>query len=90
MCVYSMIVDHKIYEWERRGPWLTYPDDNPVAPYAPTVSAITPEEIEEFRRLLNRAREYDKANNQKDCEMEEKKEKLKKLAEELGVVIDFA
>ena len=50
---------------------------------------ITKEEIEEFRKLLDRAREYDKRNNEPDCETKEKKEKLLALAKELGVEINF-
>lgn len=50
---------------------------------------ITPEEIAEFRRLLKRAREYDRRNNEPDCELEEKKARLRDLAKELGVTITF-
>jgi len=77
MCVTSMIYDHYYDKW-----------NNPLY-YQPWVPQITPEEIEEFKKLLDRAREYDKKHNQPDCELEEKKEKLRKLSEELGVKIDF-
>ncbi len=50
---------------------------------------ITPQEIEEFHRLLERAREYDKRNNEPDCELQQKKDKLIRLAKELGVDITF-
>ncbi len=50
---------------------------------------ITPEEIAEFRRLLDRAREYDKRNNEPECEMESKRQKLLDLAKELGIDISF-
>lgn len=99
MCVVSMIMDHHYDKWRR---WLpespivippvvvpptvvpTYP-----APAPPAPSPITPEEIEEFRKLLERAREYDRRHNEPDCEQAEKRERLKKLAKELGVEIDF-
>ena len=52
-------------------------------------SLPTQEEINEFKELLNRAREYDKRNNEPNCELKEKRDKILKLAEELGVKIDF-
>lgn len=55
----------------------------------PKPPAITNEEVEEFRRLLDRAREYDRKHSQPECEMAEKKRKLLKLAEDLGVRINF-
>lgn len=81
MCVYSMVMDHKRDEWDRRYPQWTRFEPPPDAP--------TKEEIAEFRRLLERARDYDRKNNEPDCEMEEKRAKLRKLAKELGVEIDF-
>lgn len=57
----------------------------PKKPFRP----VSPEEVEEFRELLRRARKYDKRNNEPDCEMEEKRERLRAIAKELGVEIDF-
>ena len=79
MCVLSMVMDAKSWEWEKRYP-------NPLVPAAPLP---TKEEIEEFRRLLERARQYDREHGQPDCELEEKRKKLKDLAKELGVEIEF-
>jgi len=56
---------------------------------APKPPAITPEEIEEFRKLLDRAREYDKRNSEPECEMAEKREALLAIAKKLGVEISF-
>lgn len=50
---------------------------------------ITQAEVDELRRLLERAREYDKRMNQPDCELDEKRLALKKIAAELGVEIAF-
>lgn len=49
------------------------------------VPTITPEEIAEFRRLLERAREYDRLTNQPDCENETKVNAIIELARALGV-----
>lgn len=95
MCVVSMVMDHYYEKWQQPPtPWnplVPIPDESPVpvGPLKPVPKMPTPEEIEEFRRLLERAREYDKRNQEPDCEMEEKKEKVRKLAEELGVKVDF-
>lgn len=81
MCVVSMIFDHYHDKWFPLVPLVPqYPLPQP---------AVTPEEVAEFRRLLDRAREYDRRNNEPDCELLEKKRKLKELADVLGVAIDF-
>jgi hypothetical protein len=63
--------------------------DNPlpviIAPPIAPVPQISPEEVAEFRRLLDRAREYDKKNNEPECEMTEKVALLQKIAAALGV-----
>lgn len=89
-----MIVDHYYEKWDQYPP-PPQPIVTPPIIISPTVvpvqpqPTISPEEIEEFKRLLERAREYDKKNGEPECELESKKEKLKKLAEELGVEIEF-
>lgn len=91
MCVMSMVMDHYWDKW--RPPTWPYvpPLDTEAWKLIPVPPApkITSEEVEEFRRLLERAREYDRQNNQPDCELAEKKERIKKLADQLGVKIDF-
>ena len=85
MCVYSMIMDHKHDEWHRR-----YIEPAPrTVPLLPQPALPTQAELEEFRRLLERAREYDRRNNEPACEEEEKKKRLKELADLLGVKIEF-
>jgi hypothetical protein len=93
MCVVSMVMDHYRDRWE---PWT-----QPPSPVSPPLSprdfaqllqpkpTITPEEIAEFRKLLERAREYDKRNSEPECELEEKKVALKAIAAKLGVEIAF-
>lgn len=55
----------------------------------PKPPAITPEEIAEFRVLLERAREYDRKNNEPNCELSEKRDVLTAIANALGVDISF-
>lgn len=88
MCVVSMVMDHYWDKWKDRTP-APYHPVMPTIPTWPLEPAITPEEIREFRKLLDRAREYDRKNNEPDCELEEKRQRVKRLAEELGVEIEF-
>ncbi len=91
MCVVSMILDHYHDKW-----WERIPHEEPtIEPYivSPTQPnpepRITDEEIREFRDLLRKARDYDKKNNEPHCELESKKETLRKIAEALGFEINF-
>jgi len=96
MCVVSMVMDHYRDKW---GPLIPIPivpfpvipyPYYPLPPQEPVpVPFISPAEIEEFRRLLERAREYDKRHNEPDCELEEKREAVRKIAKALGLEIDF-
>jgi len=67
-------------------PNYPYQYQQPPTPMEPLISQA---EIEEFRKLLERARLYDKEHNQPECELAEKKERIKKLAKELGVDLVF-
>lgn len=93
MCAYSMVVDHFYEKWkDRQPPYKIIPGDWDYHPYIPILynpPVIYKEEIEDFEKFLERAREYDKKNSRPDCELQEKKDRLLKLAEELGVKIDF-
>lgn len=86
MCTVSMIMQHYDDKWSK------YIEDAAKI-YEPTVTisypTITPEEIAEFRELLERARQYDIRHNQPNCELESKKKKVRDLADMLGVKVDF-
>lgn len=98
MCVSSMLYDHFHEKWQDK--WV-HPIVQPSWPSSPNPStpSIMPltneeltqlrEDIKEFKILLEKAKKYDEEHNQKECELESKKEKLRKLAEELGVEIKF-
>jgi hypothetical protein len=78
-----MVMDHYTEKWEQQKPRTSWTPMGP--PTIVTSPAISPDEIKEFRELLDRAREYDKRNNQPDCELESKKQRIRQLAEELGI-----
>ena len=86
MCVVSMIVDHYRDRWNPQTPQI-HPSDFHFQPLPEP--KVTKEEVEEFRVLLEKAREYDRRNNQPDCGLEEKRQALKAIAEKLGIAIDF-
>lgn len=83
MCVYSMVMDHYRDKWNPLKELTKAPEYTPTAPLIPQA------DIDEFYKLLERAREYDKKNNEPDCELESKKEALTNLAKLLGVEIIF-
>lgn len=49
----------------------------------------TLQEIADAEEIIRKAKEYDKKNNEPDCETQEKKDRLKRLAEEYGINIKF-
>jgi hypothetical protein len=73
--------------------WTHPPYQQPITaiPFTnyPMVPSISAEEIAEFRKLLERAREYDKRNNEPDCEIEGKRQAILTIAKQLGVEISF-
>jgi hypothetical protein len=95
MCVFSMIAQDRIDKWQDYWP----PPMSPAVPTIPTIPwtvPVTPpvrvptqEELDEFYRLLKKAREYDRKNNEPDCEDNDKKRILREMADKLGVEINF-
>lgn len=80
MCVVSMVGDH----YSQKFQW--------VSPIPTGVPAITREEfdklkreVQEMKALLKRAKKYDEETGQPNCEMEDKVDILKKVAEMVGV-----
>lgn len=43
----------------------------------------------QFEELLKKAKKYDEMTGQPDCELDEKRQALKKIADELGIEISF-
>lgn len=98
MCVYSMVVDHYRDKWIPM-PSPTYPGSTPWDPwvnppiaspaYPPIPPADINQQIEEFKTLLERAKAYDKKNNEPDCDLESKKVALRELAKIWKIDISF-
>lgn len=87
MCVVSMVMETYTDRWNRQR--ILGPSTQPEILSPPVAPMISPKEVEEFRDLLERAREYDKRRGEPNCELDEKRQALKKIAQELGVEIDF-
>lgn len=94
MCVVSMVGDHY-------NKWIPekYPDVFPTWPHIDGKTRVaeyaTKEEfealkrtVEEMRELLKRAIKYDEDNHEPHCEVEEKMELLRRVAEAVGISLD--
>lgn len=100
MCVVSMVMDHYRDRWEPMR-WDPLPapvmpgvfPTNPIPPFfTPMAQPFSREEfdqlkrdVEEMKKLLVRAKEYDRKNNEPDCEMAEKADFIRKIADFVGV-----
>lgn len=85
MCVVSMVMQQGIDtnpEWWKRGQQIITTPPNLV----PTT--LYPN-VDFFNELLKKAKAYDEMTKQPDCENDEKKKALKKIADELGIEIKF-
>lgn len=84
MCVMSMIIDHYNEKWQpympKQWPIIQETPSNIKFPKFPTK-----EELDEFWKLYERAKEYDRKNHEPDCETKEKIDKLLDLAKSLNI-----
>ena len=91
MCVVSMVTEHWRDKWFKPSPTFT-PYSGQTTTFIQTINPVTREEfnalkkdVQELAALLARAKEYDRRNNEPDCEMDEKVALVKKVAEMVGV-----
>ncbi len=96
MCAVSMVGDYYTKKWPEPTnpfPQLPYPGYGvgpkttgyvPSGPSQAEFDALK-KEVMEMRELLKRAKAYDEATGQKDCEMEDKVAVLRKVADLVGV-----
>lgn len=93
MCTVSMVGDFYGERIPQQYPWVVTPNINTTT--NPIYSPVSREEfndlkkeIEGMKALLIRAKLYDEANGEPDCEMDEKVTLLKRFAELVGVDLD--
>lgn len=101
MCVFSMVTEHYIdklspYVVPQIPPDFIQPFVEPIQLAFTLKTELTREEIDQFRRdmvefkaLLERARDYDRRNNQPDCELDSKRQMIKAIAAALGLDVSF-
>ncbi len=89
MCAVSMIGEHYSDKYRQQWPEIYQPG------WAPTFTGPTREEFDKLRAdvdemlvLLRRAKLYDAANHEPDCETDEKMAVLRKVAKLVGVDLD--
>jgi len=96
MCVVSMVIDrtYEDLDWWKKGcyppkraPYDPWPYTMPQLPQFPANPEVLRVWIKELEELIRLAKIYDKLTGQPDCEMEDKKKRLKDLADELGIEI---
>lgn len=103
MCVVSMVSDHYKDKWSDQSwiqPTVPYPNTNGdigtgIASW-PINQQITRaefdafrKEFQEFKKLVERAKQYDIDNNEPECELDEKTKIIKAIAEQFGIEINI-
>jgi hypothetical protein len=93
MCVVSMVSDHYRDKWTPLGGGGGIGGGG--AGYFPILDPISRAEfdklkadVEEMKALLQRAKMYDAKNGEPDCEMADKVDLLRKVADLVGVSLD--
>lgn len=77
MCVVSMIGD----DWRSKFP-STYPNLSEISRAEFIALKL---EVQELKKLLIAAKQFDEVTGQKDCEMEDKIKFIKEIADAVGV-----
>lgn len=98
MCTVSNVGDSWGQTFPDRYPWwpIIPPGTSPQAPNSPIQTiGVDPEEfrklkkeVEELKKLLLAAKEFDAATGQPDCEMDEKVDLIRRVAEAVGVDVE--
>lgn len=99
MCVVSMVGDHYNDKWQYlrsytfpRPNTITVTSENVFNDFSEIVSKQQfdelKKEVEELKKLLKRAKEYDEKNNEPNCEIEDKMKFLKAVAKLVGIDLD--
>lgn len=86
MCTVSMIIDN--YRDTGRARDYYWPGPNLVPGVSRAEFDRLKEEFEELKELIKAAKKYDDNTGQPDCEMDDKVDFLRGVAEYLGVDVD--
>lgn len=95
MCTVSMVADHYKDNFLIRWPQQQPDPFHPLTTATFTIPPVSREEfnalkaeVEDMKKLLLRAKDYDERNGEPHCEIEEKVALLKKVAKLVGVDLD--
>jgi len=90
MCTVSMVGDFYRDNLPNRHPWIniTSPTFAPVPPVSREEFEALKRDVADMKELLKRAKAYDEANGEPDCELDEKVALLRRVAELVGVSLD--
>lgn len=88
MCTVSMIGDGYRDQFPNRWPDLYPPGAEKLGSVTRAEFEALKQEVEELKKLLLAAKEFDEKTGQPDCEIDEKVELIKKIAEMVGVDMD--
>lgn len=83
MCTYSMVADH--YRDKLQPDWGWLGQLGPQQWVSKEDFEALKRDVAEMKKLLERAAEYDRRNNEPECEMEDKIAFLRKVAEFVGI-----
>ena len=85
MCVSSMIYDYGRQNppWQNPAPW---PNSFPVTVPSPLPDREAADAIKKFLKLLEDAKEYDRATKQPDCEDPEKSKFMIEVLDRLAAI----
>lgn len=89
MCVVSMIGDHYSEKWREVWPQVTTPTFQFELAVTRAEFDALKRDVEECKALLRRAKQYDKDNDEPDCEIEEKMELIRRVAKAVGVDLEL-
>lgn len=91
MCVVSYVGDYWREKLPEKHPWATPFPSDPIPNWPSSLNPTREEfealkkEIEELKKLIIAAKEYDEKTGQPECETDEKVALIKKFAEYVGV-----
>jgi hypothetical protein len=91
MCSVSMVGDHYNDIWKQK-PWYEESVGITIRNVPAAISRAEfdhlKRQVEEMKELLKRAKKYDEDNGERDCEVDQKMEILRKIAQMVGINLD--
>lgn len=87
MCVTSAIMTYETNRWDRQWPGWAGASTFPQTVTREEFDALR-NDVRELKELLAQAQKFDAATGQPECELEEKVELVRKMAQFVGIDLD--